>query len=268
MSATSDKGRQKDAPAGRRPAGREEARREKAAAARAAEIARARRRQRTIIAFTVVAVLALVGVIGFVIQNSRAVSTPVVVPANATGSDNGIVVGKAAAAVTVDFYEDFQCPVCENLETSLGGTIQQMIDSGKIRAVYHMMSFIGPESVRAANAGAAAAQENKFKEYHDILYANQPRERTGGFTNATLIGLGDKVGLTSTAFTDAVNNGTYKGYVAKVEDDASKRGVTGTPTVFVNGSELAAQALTPQGFTDAVAAAGGGGSGGNATPTG
>ncbi len=81
-----------------------------------------------------------------------------------------------------------------------------------------------------------------------------------------MIELGDRVGLTSPAFTGAVNNGTYKGYVAKVEDNASKHGVTGTPTVFVNGSELAAQALTPQGFTDAVAAAGGGG--GNATPTG
>ncbi len=255
MNATPGKDGPKDAPAGRRPAGRDEARREKAAAARAAEAAHARRRQRIIIASVAVAVLALVGVIGFAVQSSRTVATPVVLPANATGSDNGIVVGTAKAPVTVDFYEDFQCPICENLETSLGPTVQQLIDAGKIKAVYHMMSFLGPESVRAANAAAAAAQESRFKEYHDVLYANQPPERTGGFTNTTLTELGGKVGLTSAAFTDAVNNGTYNGYVAKVEDDASKRGVNGTPTVFVNGSQLAAQALTVDGFTAAVAGA-------------
>ncbi|WP_322763035.1 DsbA family protein [Frankia sp. Cr2] len=255
MNPTSGKDGPKDAPAGRRPAGRDEARREKAATARAAEAAHARRRQRIIIASVAVAVLALVGVIGFAVQSSRTGATPVVLPANATGSDNGIVVGKATAPVTVDFYEDFQCPICENLETSLGPTVQQLIDAGEIKAVYHMMSFLGQESVRAANAAAAAAQENKFKEYHDVLYANQPPEKTGGFTNTTLTELGGRLGLISAAFTDAVNNGTYNGYVAKVEDDASKRGVNGTPTVFVNGTQLAPQALTPEGFTAAVTGA-------------
>jgi protein-disulfide isomerase len=265
MSVTSGKGGPKNAPAGQRPAGRpsptrppgagrsrEEARREKAAAARAAEAARARRQQRIIIASVVVIVLILAAVIGFAVQNGRTTAPPVVVPANATGSDNGITVGGADAAVTVDFYEDFQCPVCGTLEQSLGSTVQQLIDNGKIRAVYHMMSFLGPESVRAANAAAAAAQDGKFKEYHDLLYANQPPERTGGYSNATLIELGGQVGLTSTEFTNAVHNGTYTGYVAKVEDDASKRGVTGTPTVFVNGRQLAPQSLTVQGFTAAV----------------
>ncbi|WP_131765809.1 DsbA family protein [Candidatus Protofrankia californiensis] len=231
---------------------RGDVRREKAAAARAAEAARAQRRQRVIVGSVVVAVLAVAAVIGFAVQSSRTGSTPVVLPVTATGTDNGIVVGKADAPVTVDFYEDFQCPICEELETSLGPSVQQLIDDGRIKAVYHMMSFLGPESVRAANAAAAAAQEGKFKEYHAILYTNQPPERTSGYRNNTLTEFGTRVGLTSPAFTDAVNNGTYNGYVAKVEDDASKRGVTGTPTVFVNGRRLAPQSLTPQGFTAAV----------------
>ncbi|SBW21152.1 DSBA oxidoreductase [Candidatus Protofrankia californiensis] len=231
---------------------RGDVRREKAAAARATEAARAQRRQRVIVGSAVVAVLAVAAVIGFTVQSSRTGSTPVVLPVTATGADNGIVVGKADAPVTVDFYEDFQCPICEELETSLGPSVQQLINGGRIKAVYHMMSFLGPESVRAANAAAAAAQEGKFKEYHDILYANQPPERTDGYRNGTLAEFGTRIGLTSPAFTDAVNNGTYNGYVAKVEDDASRRGVTGTPTVFVNGRRLAAQALTPQGFTAAV----------------
>nr|WP_235433554.1 thioredoxin domain-containing protein [Protofrankia coriariae] len=234
---------------------RDDRRREKAAQARAAEAARARRRQRAIVGSVVVALLAVAALIGVAVQSNRTESAPVVLPVTATGTDNGIVVGRADAPVTVDFYEDFQCPICQELESTLGPNIQQMISDGRIRAVYHMMSFLGPESVRAANAAAAAAQEGKFKEYHDILYANQPPEHSGGYQNDALTAFGARVGLTSPAFVEAVRNGTYNGYVAKVEDDASKRGVTGTPTVLVNGRQLSPQALTPQGFTAAVTSA-------------
>ncbi|ABD10297.1 disulfide bond formation protein DsbA [Frankia sp. CcI156] len=230
-------------------------RRAKAAAARAAAAARERRRRRGIITGVVLAVLVLVGVIGFAVQNSREESKPVVLPASATGTDHGIVVGKASAPVTVDLYEDFQCPICGTLEKTTGPTIGKLLDDGKIKIDYHMMSFIGPESKRAANAAAAAANEGRFRQLHDVLYANQPEERTGGFTNDTLITLGAKAGLTSQAYRKAVNEGTYDGYVAKVDEDASKAGVTGTPTVFVNGKRLSGEQLTPEGFRAAVDAA-------------
>ncbi|CAO5163864.1 hypothetical protein FAIPA1_240018 [Frankia sp. AiPs1] len=232
-----------------------EERRQKAAAVRAAAAAAERKRRNLIIAGVVVGVLVLVGVIGFVVQNSRQSSKPVVLPTTATGLDHGLVVGKASAPVTVDMYEDFQCPVCKQFETETGSTVTSLVDSGKIKITYHMMSFLGPESVRAANAGAAAANEGKFEQLHDLLYANQPEERTGGFTNATLISLGAKAGLTSQAFKDAVNKGTYDGYVDKVEDDASKAGVNGTPTMKIAGRTLANDQLTPEGFTAAVNAA-------------
>ncbi|SNQ50723.1 Protein-disulfide isomerase [Frankia canadensis] len=230
-------------------------RRAKAAAARAAEAARERRRRNWIVAGVVVLALLVAGGIGFAVQNSREESKPVVLPAGSTGTDHGIVVGKASAPVTVDMYEDFQCPACEALEKQTGSTFRGLLDEGKIKIDYHMMSFLGPESKRAANASAAAANEGKFRQLHDVLYANQPKEHTGGFTNATLIELGAKAGLTSQAYKDAVNNGTYDGYVAKVDSDAGKAGVTGTPTVLINGRQLTGDQLTPDGFRAAVSAA-------------
>lgn len=232
------------------------ARRERAATARAEAEAKERRRKRMIVLASVLGVIILAAVIGIIVQNSRQDSKPVVLPATATGDDNGIVVGKATAPVTVDFYEDFQCPICRQFETSTGATVRSLIDTGKIKAVYHMMSFIGPDSVRAANAGAAAADAGKFEAYHQVLFANQPEENSGGFTNDRLIQLGSQVGLTSSAFTDAVKSGRFDGYVAKVEDNASKRGVTGTPTVKVNGKTLKDDQLLPDPFKAAVDAAG------------
>jgi protein-disulfide isomerase len=232
------------------------ARRERAAAARAEAAARERRRRRMIVIAAVIGVVIVAAVIGIVVQNARQHTKPVVLPAGATGLDNGIVVGLPTAPVTADFYEDFQCPVCKQFETATGPTVQSLIDAGKIKAVYHLMSFIGPDSVRAANAAAAAADAGRFKPYHDVLYANQPEENSGGFTNDRLIQLGAQVGLTAPTFTDAVRSGRFDGYVAKVQDDASKRGVTGTPTVKVNGRTLSQDQLLPDPFKAAVAAAG------------
>ncbi|ADP79267.1 DsbA family protein [Pseudofrankia inefficax] len=231
-------------------------RRERAAAARAQAAARERRRKQMIVLASVLGVIILAAVIGIVVQNTRQHSKPVVLPATATGQDNGIVVGKATAPVTVDFYEDFQCPICRQFETTTGSTVRSLIDAGKIKAVYHMMSFIGPDSVRAANAGAAAANDGKFEQYHQVLFANQPAENSGGFSNDRLIQLGSQVGLTSPAFTSAVRSGRYDGYVAKVADSASKRGVTGTPTVMVDGKTLSQDQLLPDPFKAAVNAAG------------
>lgn len=241
-------------PARRDKAGAED-RRAKAAAARAAAAAQERRRRNLIVAGVVVVVLIVVGVIGFAVQNSREESKPVVLPAAATGSHNGIIVGQASAPVTVDMYEDFQCPACEALETQTGPTIRTLLDQGKIKIDYHMMSFLGPESKRAANAAAAAANEGRFRQLHDVLYANQPKEHTGGFAKDTLLTLGTKAGLTSQAYKDAVNKGTYDGYVAKIDSDASKAGVAQTPTVLVDGKQLSGTQLTPGGFRAAVTAA-------------
>jgi protein-disulfide isomerase len=241
-------------PARRGKAGAED-RRAKAAAARAAAVAQERRRRNLIVAGVVVVVLIVAAVVGFAVQNSREESKPVVLPATATGSHGGIVVGQASAPVTVDMYEDFQCPACEALETQTGPTIRTLLDQGKIKIDYHVMSFLGPESKRAANAAAAAANEGKFRQLHDVLYANQPEEHTGGFTKSILLTLGAKAGLTSQAYKDAVNNGTYDGYVAKVDGDASKAGVTATPTVLIGGKQLAGNQLTPDGFRAAVTAA-------------
>jgi protein-disulfide isomerase len=55
-------------------------------------------------------------------------------------------------------------------------------------------------------------------------------------------------------FTTGVNKGTYDGWVAKATDDASRRGVNQTPTVFVDGQAISS-AITAQGLQAAVNAA-------------
>jgi len=220
------------------------------------EQARRRQQLRGWVAISV-AVVALAGAaIGGIAANAAPSSTKtaaVVVPPGATGS-GGIVVGSASAPIKLIAYEDPQCPVCKDFEQVNGPTLHAAINAGKVSVEYRVRSFIGVESMRAANALAAAAAEGKFEALREAVFANQPRERTGGFTTNDLLALGRDVGLTSAQYVDAVKSMKYAGWVAKVDDQASKDGNVGTPElVRVGGKALSIQeTLDPQLFKVAL----------------
>lgn len=155
---------------------------------------------------------------------------------------------------TIDLWEDFQCPVCKQFELTNGSYIQQLVAEKKAKVIYHLLSFIGPESVLAANAGACAADENKFLPFHSYLYATQGTENSGAWSNAGLLTAGGSVGLSDSKFKKCVNNGTYSSWVTKVANDGSKKNINATPTVFVNGKELdrKTQYFDPVAFAAAV----------------
>jgi protein-disulfide isomerase len=162
------------------------------------------------------------------------------------------------APVKVDFYEDFQCPHCRDFEAINNTYINSIVSSGKVHAVFHPMSFIGPESILTAAAAACASDEGKFLEMHKALYQNQPAtENSGAWTDASLIQLGSTIGLNSAKFQDCVNKGSYINWTKNVENAAGAANVNQTPTVFLNGKQLPqADYLDPAAFQAAFKAAG------------
>jgi protein-disulfide isomerase len=244
---------------------RRQTKRERLAARRAAEAAaraRAERRRRTIlggVAGGVVVLIALVVVI--LVQTHRtSTSATAATPAHVTG--NAIVVGSASAPVTVDLYEDLQCPNCKNFEDESGKTLAQLVAAGTVQAHYHPMAFLdnatnNKYSTRALNAAAAVLDSSgsaAFQKFHDLLYANQPPESGTGLTDAQLIAYAHQAGATSSKVDAEIKNLTFGDWVKKVTDQASKDGVTATPTVLVAGKKLAD--LSPAGLTAAVTAKG------------
>jgi len=220
-----------------------------------AEQERRRRRMfQVTIALAVVVALALVGGAVLFNQSRSSGSSSKAIPHGATGQSGGLAFGSKSAP-TLDVYEDFQCPVCGQLEAQSGKAITAMARANDVRVVYHMLSFLGPESVRAANAAGCAADEGKFLQLHHTLYANQPQEGTGGFTNDDLVALGKKAGLASSSYASCVKDGTYNAWVSRVERQGGLDNVTQTPTIKVNGKELARNQYTPAGITQAVQAA-------------
>jgi protein-disulfide isomerase len=199
-----------------------------------------------------VAVLVVAVVAGVVIQSGRSsTSGSVVRPAHALGPNDGEVRGKASAPVLVEEYGDFQCPHCRDFQRDVVPTIDRLVDQGKVRFDYHPIAFIGPESTTAANAATCAGDQGKFWQYHDALFAAQGPENSGTFSNAELQRIAQQVGVAGDKFNTCIRDGTYNGWIAKITDDASRRGVNATPTVLVDG-KLAPDAVTAQGLQQAV----------------
>lgn len=142
------------------------------------------------------------------------------------------------AATTIDVWEDSQCPVCKLFEDANGAYIESLIREKKANVRYHVLSFLGDESVRAANASFCAADEGQYLDFQKAIYAVQSTVENSGFwSNETLVEMGKKIGITSTKFEDCVTKGSKVDLVQANSESMSKFGVQGTPTVFINGKK-------------------------------
>ncbi len=158
-------------------------------------------------------------------------------------SPDGLSLGDPKATVTVDVYEDFQCPACRFFDENVEPLIEQhLITPGKVHYVLHLYPFIdGPgvgstgESDQAANAAMCANEQDKFWDMKAILFANWNGENQGNLNNRRLQAMAGSIGLDMSAFNDCFDANKYKEGIQADFDHGVELGVTGTPTVFVNG---------------------------------
>ncbi len=166
------------------------------------------------------------------------------VPRGATEDKTGIAVG--TGLIDVEAYIDFQCPFCRQFELASADTIDLLLDRQAIRFIRHPMNFLDSASTthystRAAAAAAAASDARRFHEYAHTLFEHQPPEGGPGLADDQLIAVGQTVGITDPSFASAVREGRYLPWPGFVTERAFARGIGGTPSVFVQGTPIAAR---------------------------
>jgi protein-disulfide isomerase len=204
-----------------------------------------------------VAFIVVVGVVFSIISNRA--SSNYEIPAAVSAEDGYGIVLNPTATPKIDVYLDYQCPACRAFELQNGAYLNEVTIQKKAKVVYHPMTFIGPESILAANAAACSADENKFIEMNLALFQNQPTgENTGRWTNDTLIAIANAVGITSENFNQCVNDGKYVKWTKNITIESGKANVNSTPTVLINGKPLDRDTEygDPVKFRAALAAAG------------
>ena len=204
---------------------------------------------KALIAALIATVLVIAGFAAFLVTQSGG-SDNAAVPTGGIAGGKGVVaypdVKLQSGAKTVDVYEDFQCPYCKQLEAHNGEQMQSMAAAGKVKLVLHVKTFLdgshpGDNSLRAANAAYCAADAGKFPQYHSTVFANQPATEGEGYTDDQLTSFGKDAGISGSAydtFVKCVSDQKYKDYAEATETQSGKDGVTGTPTVFLDGKEL------------------------------
>jgi len=145
--------------------------------------------------------------------------------------------GDPNAPVKIIEYSDFQCPYCGKFSTD---TEQLIIDAyvatGKVYFEYHSFGeFIGPESLRSAEAAYCAGDQEKFWDMHDLIFANQEGENQGAFTDKRLRAFAEKLGLEMGAFNDCFSSSKYADKVKQDGLEGAKAGVQSTPSFLING---------------------------------
>lgn len=181
--------------------------------------------------------IVVVGVV-FSLISSRSNSTAAI-PATVSEADGYGIVLNPESTPKIDVYVDYQCPACRAFEIINGGYLNEVIAQKKAKVVFHPMTFIGPESVLAANSAACAADESKFVDMNLALFQNQSEsENSGKWSSEYLVELGKSIGITSGTFETCVNDGKYIKWTSNVAAASAKADVNGTPTIFVNGKQL------------------------------
>ena len=142
--------------------------------------------------------------------------------------------GPPDAPVTIVEFADYQCPYCKQFYDETLPQISETYE-GQIRFVFRDFPLAQhPDAQKAAEASECADDQERFWDYHDLLWANQ-----SALDVDSLKAYAAQLGLDTATFDDCLDSGTNATEVQNDYDDGVSYGVLGTPAFFINGIMVA-----------------------------
>jgi protein-disulfide isomerase len=199
----------------------------------------------------ITAVILVLGIFGFIIFNrTRPVATQPTpqVPTNPSqlSYEGQPSIGEANAPVKLAIFEDFKCPACKNFEEVIWPRLERdYINAGKVQAFFIYQQII-PNSTTAGIASECVFEQNPdlFWDYKTIVYRSQGNEAQDWATASKLVELAKTYVPDINA--DELNTCLSENrHADKIEADSEMGkaiGVTGTPSLYINGQKFETQA--------------------------
>ncbi|HEU5104930.1 MAG TPA: DsbA family protein [Solirubrobacterales bacterium] len=141
--------------------------------------------------------------------------------------------GERDAPLQLVMFGDFQCPFCLGAQSVLRRVRERLGDQLLFGFRHLPIPERHPLAPLAAEASEAAAAQGSFWEYHDALYANQPK-----LSRETMLEVAKDLGLDVESVTSEIDSGAHRERIARDVASAEASGATGTPTFFVNGKRF------------------------------
>lgn len=191
-----------------------------------------------------VLVLVVGGVIGVAMATTPNIGA---LPSVSRVESGDWVTGKTDAKVVLIEYSDFQCPACETYYP----VVKEVVDAYKDKIAFVYRHFPLPQHTKAmpaARAAEAAGAQDKFWEYHDMLFEKQDEWVNAPDPKTFFTQYARSLGLDTAKFDAAMNGGDSNTEVRRDYQSGAKVGVNSTPTFFLNGTKLSV-APTVDAFT-------------------
>lgn len=155
------------------------------------------------------------------------------------------VYGSTAGKVTLIEFADFQCPGCESAYPTLKEIKEKYKDNLSFVFRNLPLTTIHPNALAAATAAEAAGRQDKFFEYHDLLYANQGawKDAAVGDRTKTYESYAKKLGLDVEKFKSDLSSSEVTAKINRDRSTAGKLGVSSTPTLLLNGQKIPQDAI-------------------------
>ena len=171
-------------------------------------------------------------------------------PAVRIATDGSPVLGSTSAKIQVQVFEDFQCPFCSKIAPSIKEFQKRFPNDVSIVYKHMPLTDIHDHAQQAAEASMAAAAQGKFWEYHDVLFANQ-----SALDSSNLEQYAQQAGLDVAKFKADLAKGVGRDLISRDANEGRQVGVSGTPSVFINGLKYQGPKGYPPEGLEAVARA-------------
>ena len=151
-------------------------------------------------------------------------------PAMEVEYDPARVRGNPDAKITMVEFSDFQCPYCEQAYAMVKALLRKY--DGKVRLAYRDLPLeeVQSDIHGAGEASRCAGEQEKFWEYHDLLFENQD-----AYGESAFVSFAEHLSLDVDQFSACLESGKFKPLVQKDFDEGIRLGATGTPAFFING---------------------------------
>jgi protein-disulfide isomerase len=155
---------------------------------------------------------------------------------------DGTAMGDPNAPVIMEEYSDYQCSYCRKFsEETEPILVEQYVATGKLYIDFKnfvLYDSPGYSSIPFAEAALCAADQNKFWEYHDMLYANQGTSDPNKYSDRRLEAYAEIVGLDMDAFKQCLSDNRHLEEIQRIQLEAESLGINSTPTFIINGKTI------------------------------
>lgn len=151
---------------------------------------------------------------------------------------DGYALGDPNAPVVLEEFSDYQCSYCRRFSVETEPSlVEQYVTTGQLYIVFKNL-ILYQSSRPFVEAALCATEQDKFWEYHDILYANQSSNDPNKYSKRRLEAYAEIIGLDVDSFSECLDDNRHEEEIQQIILEAENADITGTPTFIINGKKI------------------------------